>query len=529
VNVDAAKKLLLIDLCAIFWWKWHASAGKEIDAAYQYTVGKVKSLARGYDHVAVCSDSVRCFRMDIDPSYKATRPPKNPAAVEQLTRVEESLVSDGLLLWKVDGFEADDVIATAVAAALNYDDTLEVVIAGQDKDLLQLLGHRVTMHKVTDDRMVTADGVRQAFGVAPDQMRDWLALVGDTSDNVKGVKGVGAKTAAALLQQCGDIEGIFRAVNETDEEGQPRIKGEAVRRELLAADAVVGTSRKLVTLRRDVPIEFSEVFELRSPKSLRSAGWDSADPDGGAWNDVAHPVSEPLPPIPAPRASSPGPVQKPETAPTSAQAAQVPAKRALAAVSPSAQSGSGAIVVSDPRWLFALEPPDAKSAYVMATHLFNSRLFANYANEDAIFAVIIAGRSMGLDAMTALRGMHIIEGKPCVSAPLMIGQILRSGKAQYFDLVDSTENVATYETTRVGRPRPVTMSFSMDDARKAKLIKDGKADSNWAKYPRTMLRWRAATELARAVYPDVVSNVYTIDEMSNGGASDIMDAEFEAA
>jgi hypothetical protein len=209
----------------------------------------------------------------------------------------------------------------------------------------------------------------------------------------------------------------------------------------------------------------------------------------------------------------------------------VPAKRALAAVPAESSAltvpqGPSVAMVSDPRWTFALEPSDVKAAYIMATHLFKSRLFANYANEDAIFAVIIAGRSMGLDAMTALRGMHIIEGKPCVSAPLMIGQILRSGKAQYFDLVDSTENSATYETMRVGRPRPVSMSFSIEDARKAKLIKDGKADSNWAKYPRTMLRWRAATELARAVYPDVVSNVYTIDEMTNGG---VVDAEIEAA
>lgn len=528
--METTRKLLLIDLCAIFWWKWHASAGKEIDAAFQYTVGKIKSLARGYDYVAVCSDAPRSFRLDIDQAYKATRPPKNPAAVEQLARVEESLAGEGFLLWKVDGFEADDVIATAVAAALDYDDGLEVVIAGQDKDLLQLLGHRVTMHKVTDDRIVTADGVRQAFGVAPDQMRDWLALVGDTADNVKGVKGVGAKTAATLLQQCGDIEGIFRALGETDDEGQPRIKGDAVRRELMAADGVIGTSRKLVTLRQDVPIEFAEVFEPRAPKSLRSAEWDSSEPSGDAWQTSTPAASQPLPPMPAARPSSPGPTSKPEPTPTSGHSAPVPPKRALAAVPPEASHGAPiAITTSDPRWMFALEPSDVKAAYIMATHLFKSRLFANYANEDAIFAVIIAGRSMGLDAMTALRGMHIIEGKPTVSAPLMIGQILRSGKAQYFDLVESTDERAVYETLRTGRTKPVSMPFSMDDARRAKLIKDGKTDSNWFKYPRTMLRWRAATELARAVYPDVVSNVYTIDEMSNGGASDIVDAEFEAA
>lgn len=126
-----------------------------------------------------------------------------------------------------------------------------------------------------------------------------------------------------------------------------------------------------------------------------------------------------------------------------------------------------------------------------------------------VAAIVLHGASLGIDAMSAIRSMHIIEGKPTLSADLMAGLAKRSTACEYFIVVESTDAVATYETKRRGDPKPVRMSFTIEQARTAQLTGKG----TWKAYPAAMLRARAASALARAVYSDLFAGVYDPDEL----------------
>ena len=131
------------------------------------------------------------------------------------------------------------------------------------------------------------------------------------------------------------------------------------------------------------------------------------------------------------------------------------------------------------------------------------------ASPEAAFTIIATGAELGLSPMASLRSIHIIEGKPVLSAALIAGIVQRRPDlCEGFVLVESSDTIATYETTRRGQA-PVRMSFTIEQAQRARLTdKD-----NWKKYPHAMLRARASAELARAVYPDVVGGLYDPDEI----------------
>ncbi len=131
------------------------------------------------------------------------------------------------------------------------------------------------------------------------------------------------------------------------------------------------------------------------------------------------------------------------------------------------------------------------------------------ASPEAAFTIIATGAELGLSPMASLRSIHVIEGKPVLSAALIAGIVQRRPDlCEGFALVESSDTIATYETTRRGQA-PVRMSFTIEQAQRAGLT--GK--DIWRKYPHAMLRARASAELARAVYPDVVGGLYDPDEI----------------
>ena len=161
------------------------------------------------------------------------------------------------------------------------------------------------------------------------------------------------------------------------------------------------------------------------------------------------------------------------------------------------------------------EPADAGSAMAFARTAVASRLLPrSVATPEAAFIIIVAGRELGLTAMQSLRSLHVIDGKPVMSADLMLALTKRSPECLYFRLVQSTNEVATYETHRRGEPEPTRLSFSMADAIAAGLA--GK--DPWKKFPAAMLRARCIAALTRAVYPDVMLGVYETDELASGNA-----------
>ena len=144
-----------------------------------------------------------------------------------------------------------------------------------------------------------------------------------------------------------------------------------------------------------------------------------------------------------------------------------------------------------------------------------------------VLATIMAGAELGIPPMTALRSIHIIKGRPVLSASLMVGLVLASGKAEYFVRKESSATSATYETKRFGAPAQ-SMTFTIEDAIAAQLTAGGRRKEgarsdggNWEKYPQRMLEARAKAALARDVYPDVLEGCYTEDE-----ARDFSEPEF---
>lgn len=160
----------------------------------------------------------------------------------------------------------------------------------------------------------------------------------------------------------------------------------------------------------------------------------------------------------------------------------------------------------------AFEPRDISEAERLCGILVASGLLPkSIQRPEAAFAIVAAGRELGLTAMQSLRSIHIIEGKPSLSADLAIALCKsRADVCKYFMLVESSDQIATYETLRAGDPKPTKMSFTWADAQRAGVT--GK--DNWKKYPPAMLRARAGMALARAVYPELLMGIYDPDEIA---------------
>lgn len=220
--------------------------GTPVNAVYGFTTMLMKLLAdRPSDYVAVIFDSSRkTFRSDIYPEYKAHRPPPPEELVPQFPLVREATRAFDLPAVELEGFEADDLIATY--ARLGREAGAEVTIVSSDKDLMQLVRPGVDMYDPMKNRAITEAEVHEKFGVAPDRVVDVQALCGDTSDNVPGVPGIGVKTAAQLIGEYGDLDTLLARAGEIK---QPK------RRETLLANAdLARVSRELVRLRDDAPV-----------------------------------------------------------------------------------------------------------------------------------------------------------------------------------------------------------------------------------------------------------------------------------
>ena len=210
------------------------------------------------EYVAVILDKARrTFRNDIYPDYKANRPPPPDELIPQFALVREATLALNVACVDMAGFEADDLIATYARRAREAGK--EVTIVSSDKDLMQLVGPGVVMWDAMKNRAVGSDQVVEKFGVGPDKVVDVQALAGDSSDNVPGVAGIGVKTAALLINEYGDLDTVLERAGE--------IKQPKRRQALLDEAEMARVSRRLVTLKDDVPIEDPlDAFAVREPE-----------------------------------------------------------------------------------------------------------------------------------------------------------------------------------------------------------------------------------------------------------------------
>ena len=254
--------LLLMDGHAMVFRAWFAlrqaqpltirETGEDVRGVYSFTTTFFKTLAdQKPSHVAIAFDPPgRTFRDDLYPEYKATRPPIPPELTRNVERVKQVMGAFGVPILESPGYEADDVLGAI--AAWSTDRGVDTLIATGDTDTLQLVSPHVRVLLTTgfgDTKVYDVDAVRERYGgLEPAQQRDVKALMGDTSDNVPGVPGIGQKTAVKLISEFGSAEALVERV---DEVTPPRIQG-LVREH---AEQLL-KSKHLVTIETAAPTEF---------------------------------------------------------------------------------------------------------------------------------------------------------------------------------------------------------------------------------------------------------------------------------
>lgn len=253
-------KLILVDGSALLYRSHFAFKGRPLTTSHGETTsaafGFVKALQHlredeGAEGIVVAFDAKGpTFRHEMYPQYKAHRPPTPPELVEQIPRVRQLVRAMGLPLVEVEGYEADDTIATLAKRARERGD--EVWIYSGDKDFIPLLRDGIGLLKPSargggDERLEVED-IRKNHGIDPPQYLDVLALMGDKADNIPGVPGVGEKTALKLVREFGGIEGLLEHLDD------PRIRP-ALRKKIEDNRDLLELSRKLVTIDENAPVE----------------------------------------------------------------------------------------------------------------------------------------------------------------------------------------------------------------------------------------------------------------------------------
>ena len=395
-------RVLLIDLSAVFHPAWRANENGPVSVAYEGTIGGVRrciSNAGEAALVAVCLDSKKNWRKEISPSYKAHREALPPVFYAEFDRVKQRLRDDGLLLLEAEGFEADDVMATANRAAIDAGHTVRV--ASHDKDLLQIVGPMTDYLSLSSFNVGTEATVREKYGIEPSQIGDWLALVGDKSDGVKGAPGIGDVRATKLLQAYGNLAGVFKAAYDLQSDMTP-----AIRKSLTENGDGIELARKLVTLRTDTPIKFEEIWETREVKPLVTVEEDMPHDLGSIQEEIEDRATE---------------VHK--------DVGGLGGGALLGAIQEDPQAGKSLDVATQAgqstelvtvEYSKQLEPRSFRDVLTFAKYAFNSRLYQKFTSPDAIAMVVVRGPRAGLRrgrrrwrSSTSSRGARTRLGLPC--------------------------------------------------------------------------------------------------------------------
>ncbi|PSU82610.1 DNA polymerase I [Photobacterium phosphoreum] len=253
--------LILIDGSSYLYRAYHAapnftnSDGEPTGAIYG-VVNMLRSMLRQFstDRIAVIFDAKgKTFRDDIYPEYKANRPPMPEDLRGQIAPLHAVIKAMGLPLIAISGVEADDVIGTLATQASKQG--MPVLISTGDKDMAQLVDQNVTLINTMTDVVMDPAGVVDKFGIGPELIIDYLALMGDKVDNIPGVPGVGEKTAKALLQGIGGLDTLYAKLDDIAPLGFRGSKTMA--KKLLDNKESAYMSYKLATIKLDVELELA--------------------------------------------------------------------------------------------------------------------------------------------------------------------------------------------------------------------------------------------------------------------------------
>jgi DNA polymerase I len=257
-------KIFLIDGNSILYRSYYAirnlsnSKGFATNAIYGFiqTVRKLieKETPR---YIGIAFDSKGpTFRHEIFPDYKAYRKPMPEDLSPQLPVLKKLLKAFNIKVLAKKGFEGDDILGTLAKKASK--ENIQSIIVTNDKDLYQVVDDFVVIYNVSKESYMDKNTIKEKFGVSPSQFKDLLALWGDSSDNIPGVKGVGSKTAKKLLQSFGSVDNLINHVDQ--------IKNLKIKEKIRKGEPDIDISRKLVSINTDLPIEFNlDDFILKDP------------------------------------------------------------------------------------------------------------------------------------------------------------------------------------------------------------------------------------------------------------------------
>ncbi|MCE2993371.1 MAG: DNA polymerase I [Alphaproteobacteria bacterium] len=248
-------KLILIDGYGFVFRAFHSlpplsrADGTPIGAVYGFSNMLLRILGKyPNDAIAVVVDSgSKNFRHEIYPNYKANRPEPPTELIAQFPLIRESVDAFGIKCIEKPGFEADDLIATYAIEAKNKG--LDVIIVSSDKDLMQLTEYGIEMYDAMKDKYIEADDILKKFGVTAEKIKDVQALIGDSSDNIPGVKGIGVKTASELINQYGSLSNLYENLDKISQEKRKNM--------LLEGKESAMISYELVALKKDAPIDYN--------------------------------------------------------------------------------------------------------------------------------------------------------------------------------------------------------------------------------------------------------------------------------
>jgi 5'-3' exonuclease len=458
-----------------------------IDSPRKKVVGYVLSRVEEFDHFAVAIDSPPYHRKLKLPDYKSGRDEKPASFYEERLRCIEDLTALGVHLFAVDGYEADDICAALVCddALANAVGDHDWTILSSDKDLFQLLDPSVHQVSLQTGKTITVDSLRERWDITPAQVQAFLALMGDSADNIPGVKGIGPKKATELLAKHGDIDGLLHDLQHAATQFTP-----ALATNLRNAAPNLRLWQELCTLDRAVDID-----ALRMLKPIVATGEAAFNPDQRHEEDPMHKdeyeddrISE----VGAgPDEADPGPPER-ESAPRTTAA--------LATVAPR-------------DWSKQLEPRDWSEAWRAAGMVVAARMFTNkFGSREQTCVVIMAGRARGLDMWTSLDGISIVKGNPFFSSALIIGMAQSHHECIYLRPVgEQSATSATWETMRRGWTEPLSMSYTIEQARLAGLVQ---RNTPWETRPAEMLLKQAGRVTARAAFSDIVGGLYDPEEIA---------------
>ena len=256
------KRLFVIDGNSYIHRAYHAIRGLRnsdnfpTNAIYGFTNMLMKIMEETPDYIAVVFDAAKkSFRNELYPEYKANRPPMDNDLVVQIPFIKKTVEAFNLPVIVIDNVEADDVIATIVN---KFKDDFDVVIISSDKDLMQLISDNVIMWDTLKNIKYTVNNVDDKFGVKKDYIIDYLSLVGDASDNIPGVKGIGPKTAVKLINRFGTVENIYKNIE--------NVTGKKLKTLLENGKENAFLSKTLIRLKNNVELGHSiDSFRLKKP------------------------------------------------------------------------------------------------------------------------------------------------------------------------------------------------------------------------------------------------------------------------